>query len=259
MRAPRPTEKLYPMIDIRHYSATPDFLKDKAILVTGAGDGIGRAVAKAYAAHGATVILLGRTIKKLEQVYDEIEDAGHPQPAIFPMNLETATARDYDDLGDTIKNEFGRLDGLLNNAAQVGGLTPIQHYNINLWARIININLNAPFLLCQVCIPLLERAADPAIIFSTDDCTRAYWGAYGVAKYGQQGLMKILADELDNDRPIRVNGINTGPVCTNLRAQNYPGEDPNILPTPEDVVAPYLYFMGPASQGATGQSFTFNS
>lgn len=247
------------MNDIRHYSPTNDLLKDRVILVTGAGSGIGRAVAKAYAAHGATVILLGRTIKKLEQVYDAIESAGHPQPAIFPMNLETASAREYDDLGDTIKNEFGRLDGLLNNAAQVGDLTPIQHYNIDLWAQIINVNLNAPFLICQVCIPLLEQSADPTIVFSTDACTRAYWGAYGVAKHGQEGLLKILADELDNDRPVRVNGIDSGPVRTSLRGQNYPGEDPTILPAPEDVVAPYLYFMGPDSKGVTGQNYRFRS
>ncbi|MGH8503044.1 MAG: YciK family oxidoreductase [Gammaproteobacteria bacterium] len=245
------------MTDIRHYSAPPDLLKERIILVTGAGGGIGRAVAKSCAAHGATVILLGRTIKKLEQVYDEIESAGHPKPAIFPLNLETATPKDYDDLGDNINNEFGRLDGLLNNAAQVGGLTPIQHYNIDLWAQIINVNLNAPFLICQVCIPLLQQAADPAIVFSTDHCTRAYWGAYGVAKHGQEGLLKILADELDGDRPVRVNGIDPGPVRTNLRAQNYPGEDPASLPAPEEVVAPYLYLIGPASQGVTGQNFSW--
>jgi NAD(P)-dependent dehydrogenase (short-subunit alcohol dehydrogenase family) len=245
------------MIDIHHYSPAADLLKGRVILVTGAGDGIGRAVAKAYAAHGATVILLGRTTTKLERVYDEIEDAGYAQPAIFPMNLENAIAKEYDDLGDTIKNEFGRLDGLLNNAARVGGLTPIQHYDINLWAQIVKINLSAPFLLSQICIPLLEQAEDPAIIFSTDDCTRAYWGAYGVAKHGQLGLLKILADELDHDRPIRVNGIDTGPVKTNLRAQNYPGEDPATLPTPVDVVPPYLYFMGGDSKGVNGQNFKF--
>jgi NAD(P)-dependent dehydrogenase (short-subunit alcohol dehydrogenase family) len=205
------------------------------------------------------VILLGRTISKLEQVYDEIESAGGPQPAIFPLNLETATAKDYDDLGDTIKHEFGRLDGLVNNAGQVGGLTPIQHYNINLWAQIIMVNLTAPFLICQVCIPLLDQASDPAIVFSTDNCIRAYWGAYGVAKHGQEGLLKILADELDNDRPIRVNGIDTGPVRTNLRAQNYPGEDPAMLPAPEAVVPPYLYFAGPDSRGVTGQIYPIRS
>jgi NAD(P)-dependent dehydrogenase (short-subunit alcohol dehydrogenase family) len=229
------------------------------VLVTGAGDGVGRAVAKACAARGATVILLGRTITKLEQVYDEIEAAGGPQPAIFPMNLETATAKDYDDLGDNIKHEFGRLDGLLNNAAQVGGLTPIRHYNINLWARMMNVNLNAPFLVCQVCIPLLEQASDPAVVFSTDDCARAFWGAYGVAKQGLAGLLKILADELETDRPVRVNGVDTGPVRTRLRMENYPGEDPNTLPAPEDVVAPYLYFIGPDSKGVTGQNFSFRS
>jgi NAD(P)-dependent dehydrogenase (short-subunit alcohol dehydrogenase family) len=243
------------MTDVHLYAPAADLFEDRVILVTGAGDGIGRAVARAYAAHGATVILLGRTISKLEQVYDEIESAGHPQPAIFPMNLEGATAKDYDDLGDNINIEFGRLDGLLNNAGEVGGLTPIRHYDINLWARIININLNAPFLMCQECIPLLQQAADPAIVFSTDDCTRAHWGAYGVAKHGQEALLKILADELDTDRPVRVNGVDTGPVRTKLRAQNYPGEDLASLPAPEDVVVPYLYYMGPDSKGVTGQNF----
>jgi NAD(P)-dependent dehydrogenase (short-subunit alcohol dehydrogenase family) len=239
---------------IRHYSPAPDVLKDRVILVTGASRGIGRSVAKAYAAHGATVILLARDLKRLEQLYDEIEGAGQPQPALYPMNLEGATAKDYEDLAATADREFGRLDGLLNNAADVSGLTPLAHYDIERWMRVMTVNLHAPFLLTRVCLPLLERAPDPAVVFSTHACTRAYWGAYGVAKHAQEGLLQILACEHRSDRPIRFNGVDTGAVRTRLRVMNYPGEDPHTLPDPEAVITPYLYLMGPDSRGVTGQN-----
>jgi NAD(P)-dependent dehydrogenase (short-subunit alcohol dehydrogenase family) len=243
---------------IREYSPPSDLLHGRIILVTGASGGIGKAVALAYARHGATVILLAKELNKLEQVYDEIENAGYPQPAIYPMNLEGATPKDYDDLANTLSNEFGRLDGLLNNAGWVGGLTPLRHYDIQRWIQVLTINLNAPFLLSKACLPLLDRSQDPAIVFSTDDCLKAYWGAYGVAKHGLGGLLKILAAELNGERPIRVNGIDTGPVRTWLRMQNFPGEDPNTLPTPEQITTAYLYFMGPDSKGVTGTDIHLN-
>ncbi len=237
------------------YSPSADLLHNRVILVTGASDGIGKAVALSYAAHGATVILLARSLSKLEQIYDDIAAAGYPQPAIYPMNLEAATPKDFDDLAATLNAEFGRLDGLLNNAAWVGGLTPLKHYDCERWIRVMTINLHAPFLLSKVCLPLLELSVDPTMLFSTHGCLNAYWGAYGVAKHGLAGMLKILASELEGDKPIRVNGIDTGPVRTWLRMQNYPGEDPNNLPPPENVVAPYLYFIGPDSRGITGQNF----
>ena len=239
---------------LRRYTPAPELLKDRVILITGASRGIGRAVARAYAAHGATVLLLARDLKGLEQLYDEIEDAGHPQPALLPMNLETATAKDYEDLAATVDREFARLDGLLHNAAEVSGLTPLAHYDMARWMRVMTVNLHAPFLLSRVCLPLLERAPDPAVVFSTHACTRAYWGAYGVAKHALEGLLQILACEHRSDRPIRFNGVDTGPVRTRLRMLNYPGEDPSTLPGPEEVVAPYLYLMGPDSRGVTGQN-----
>ena len=240
---------------IIRYSPSANLLHNRIILVTGASDGIGKAIALAYAAHGATVILLARNLTKLEQVYDDIEVAGYPQPAIYPINLEGATPKDYDQLAATLDAEFGKLDGILNNAAWVGGLTPLKHYDSERWARVMTVNLHAPFLLSKVCLPLLERSGDPAMLFSTHGCLNAYWGAYGVAKHGLEGMLKILALELDGDKPIRVNGVDTGPVRTWLRMQNYPGEDPNNLPSPESVVAPYLYFIGPDSRGTTGQNF----
>lgn len=243
---------------IHAYSPPADLLNERIILVTGANDGIGKAVAKAYAAHGATLILSARNLKRLEQVYDEIEDAGYPQPAIFSFNLETATAADYENLAATIEKEFGHLDGLLNNAGWVSGLTPLKLYDIQRWMRVMTVNLHAPFLLSKVCLPLLERSPDPSILFSTHHCLSAYWGAYGVAKHAVMGLIRIMAAELSGDKPVRVNGIDTGPTRTRLWLNNYPGQDPNDLLAPEQVVAPYLYFMGPDSQGLTSQNFVLS-
>lgn len=242
-------------VSIARYQAPADLLQGRTILVTGGGDGIGRAVSLAYAAHGATVILLGRTIKKLEAVYDQIEAAGGSQPAIYPLNLEGATIKDYEDLADNIETEFGRLDGLLNNAGWVGSLTPLKLYDPELWSRVMMVNLHAPFLLTRACLPLLEKAEDPAIVFSGHESSRAYWGAFGAAKAGLLAMMRILADEYETEAHLRVNSVDTGPVRTNLRAHHYPGEDPSGLPAPEDVVAPYLYFMGPDSRGITGRAY----
>lgn len=240
------------------WTPTPDLLKDRVILVTGAGDGIGRACAKACAAHGATLILLGRTTRKLEQVYDEIEQAGHPQPAIYPMNLEGASPRDYEDLAATLEQEFGRLDGLLHNAAMLATLTPIAHYDVELWLKSIQVNLNAPFLLTRACLGLLTASEDASVLFTADRVGRhgkAYWGAYGVAKAGVEGLMQTLADELEANTRVRVNSIDPGAVRTAIRALAYPGEDPAPLPRPEQIVTPYLYLLSAASQGKTGQQF----
>ena len=237
------------------YQARPDLLAERVILVTGAGRGIGREVALAYGQHGATVILLDKNIRDLESVYDAIEAAGGPQPAIYPMNLEGATWKDYVDLAANLEQNFARLDGLLQNAGWVGGLTPLRHYSPEQWLRVTTINLQAPFMLLHTCLPLLELAADPAVVFSTHHVRRAYWGAYGVAKAGLAGLLDILADEYRGERSMRVNGIDTGTVRTLLRAENYPGEDPKQHPEPVQAVPAYLYLMGSDSAGISGQNF----
>ncbi|MCG5535102.1 YciK family oxidoreductase [Ectothiorhodospira mobilis] len=236
------------------YQPDPDLLKDRVILITGAADGIGRALALATARHGATVVLLDKVIKRLEKVYDEIEAAGGPQPAIYPMNLEGATAKDHQDLADNLDGEFGRLDGLVNNAGWIGSLTPMRHYPLELWARVMATNLNAPFLLTHALLPVLEKAPDPSIVFSTHECQKAFWGAFGVAKAGQLGLMRILAAEYQGSERMRVNGVDTGPVRTHMRIDHYPGEAPEKNPPPEEVIAPYLYLLGPESRGTTGEN-----
>ena len=239
------------------YQPPRDLLAGRVILVTGAGDGLGRAAALAYARHGASVILLGRTVVKLEKVYDEIEQQGGPQPAIMPMDMAKAGIDAYRQTAEAVETEFGRLDGLLHNAAYLGTLTPFSLYSLEMWPQVMQVNLTAAVLLTRACLPLLEKSADASIVFTSDDVGRsgrAYWGAYSVSKFAIEGLMQLLAVELADTTPIRVNSLNPGAVRTALRARAYPGEDPAILPAPEQVMAVYLYLMGRDSAGVTGQA-----
>ena len=240
------------------YTARPDLLKGRVILVTGAGRGIGAAAAKCYAAHGATVLLLGKTEENLNQVYDQIESAGHPQPAVIPFNLETALAHQYDELAAMVESEFGRLDGLLHNAAILGPRTPIEQLSGDNFMRVMQINVNAEFMLTHTMLPLLRLSADASVLFTSSSVGRkgkAYWGAYAVSKFATEGLMQVLADELEGTSNARANSINPGATRTNMRAQAYPGENPASNPTPEEIMPVYLYLMGPDSQGVSGQAF----
>ena len=235
-----------------------DLLKERIILVTGAGNGIGAAVAKSCAQYGATVILLDKVIRNLEQVYDAIESAAGIQPAIYPMNLEGASEKDYLDLAATIEKEFGRLDGLLHNAAMLGALIPIAHFESELWYKILQVNLNAPFLMTRACLNLLLQSKDASILFSSDSAGKrgkAYWGAYGISKAASENFMQVLADEMEANTSVRVNSFDPGPVATAFRSLAYPGENPERIARPEDVVAPHLYLMGPDSKGVTGKQF----
>lgn len=226
------------------YQAQQDFLKDKVILVTGAGDGLGQTAAKAYAAHGATVVLLGRTTKKLEKTYDDIINAGHPEPAIYPLNLEGATPKDYEELADTLKEQFGSLHGVLHSAAILGSTSPIQQHDIEIWYQVMQVNLNAPFVMTRALLPLLRETPGSKIIFTTDDKSKAYWGAYGISKDALTSFMKVLGDELDTEsNAVQVNAINPGAVRTQMRVRAFPGEDPSTLPLTDDVMPVYLYVM----------------
>ncbi|PCJ48856.1 MAG: YciK family oxidoreductase [Gammaproteobacteria bacterium] len=243
--------------DQKSYKPQTELLKDKVILVTGAGDGIGRAAAKAYAHHGATLILLGKTTGKLEQTYDAIEKAGGAIPAIYPMDLQGATPKDYQKLAEVLTREFGRLDGLLHNASYLGTLSPIENQDIETWYKVQQVNVNASFMLTQSCLPLLKAADSASVIFTSSAVgrkARAYWGAYAVSKFATEGLMQVLADELESNTKVRSNSINPGATRTSMRADAYPAEDPSSLKTPEQIMPVYLYLMGADSCNVNGQA-----
>ncbi|MCL4790802.1 MAG: YciK family oxidoreductase [Gammaproteobacteria bacterium] len=236
------------------YQPAADALRDRVILVTGAGDGLGRAAAHAFARHGAIVILLGRTTRKLEQVYDEIIAAGGPEPSIAALDLARAHGPDYTGLAEQIEASWGRLDGLLHNAAMLGQRAPIEHYDIGVWHQVMHLDLNVPFILTQTLLPLLRKSADPSVVFTSSSVGRkgrAYWGAYAAAKAGIENLSQTLADETQGR--IRVNCINPGACRTRMRREAYPGEDPETRPEPAALMGPYLYLIGPAAEGVTGQ------
>ena len=226
----------------------PDLLGGRVVLVTGAGDGIGKAIACLCAAHGATTVLLGRTVEKLERVYDAIRSDGGPEPAIYPMDLAGAMPPDYEALARRIESELGRLDGLVHNAALLGALGPIEHYSPEAWQELMQVNVNAPFLLSRAFVPLLGRTASErghaAVIFTSSGVGRrgrAYWGGYSVSKFAIEGLNQVLADELDDG--VRVNSLNPGPVRTRMRASAFPAEDPETLITPEEAARAWLWLL----------------
>lgn len=240
------------------YEAPADLLKDKVILISGAGSGIGKAAALAFAQHGATVILMGRNVENLEQVYDEIEQAGYPQAAITPFDFIDANEEKYQELVNSIYTEFGRLDGLFNNASILGTLTPIQSYNLSTWNQVMQTNLNAQFALTKYCIPLLQEAATASIIFTSSSAGRkpyAYWGAYSVSKAATEALAQVLFLELENTSKIRVNTVNPGATATKMRSKAFPAENPENLAKAEDIMPVYLYLMGNDSQPENGKQF----
>jgi NAD(P)-dependent dehydrogenase (short-subunit alcohol dehydrogenase family) len=220
----------------------PD-LTGRTLLVTGAGAGLGEALALAAGQAGAEVILLGRSVRKLESVHDRILADGGPQPAILPLDLEGATPDDYHDIAERIDDQCGRLDALIHNAAITGPLTPLEQYPPLEWMRVMQVNLNAPALLTQACIPLLRKAPSPKVLFIGDRRAQAYWGAYGVAKTGLDALAKMLDQELTGRRPVRVETFYPGPMRTQMRVRNFPGALPDEARPVEPVAAELLALL----------------
>lgn len=242
--------------DIRQFVPPVDCLDGKTILVTGAGDGIGRVAALTYARYGATVLLLGRTSSKLEYVYDEIESLGGKQPAMLPMNLEGATYADMQQLERLIDKEVGKLDGILHNASMLGQLTPLEMYDIDTFDQVMKVNFTATFMLTQALLPLLKDANHGSIVFTSSTVgtnPRAFWGAYALSKQAVEGMSDIFTQETQNTTNLRFNCINPGGTRTNMRAHAYPGENPMSLKTPDDIMAGYVCLMSDTSIGIRGQ------
>ncbi|GIU01902.1 YciK family oxidoreductase [Shewanella algidipiscicola] len=239
------------------YQAAKDLLKDKTILVTGAGDGIGRAAALAYAEHGATVILLGKTVKKLEAVYDQIEQAGYPKPAIVPLDLKGATEQNYIDMAETIEQQFGHLDGLLHNASLLGVLGPFEHISLDSVRDVLQVNVVAEIMMTKALLPVMKKAPSASLIFTSSSVGRqgrAFWGEYAISKFATEGMMQSIAHEY-HGTSLRANSINPGATRTGMRANAYPAENPQTLKTPEEIMPTYLYLMGDDSSDITGQQF----
>ncbi|TQV76718.1 YciK family oxidoreductase [Aliikangiella marina] len=238
------------------YQAPENLLKDRVILVTGASDGIGKVIAKEYGRLGATVILHGRDTNKLEKVYDEMVEAGCPQPAIIPLNLVNATMEQYASLAETIAKELGRLDGIVHNAAMISELAPIEYTAVETWQQMMQVNINSVFLITKACLPLLREAPNASIILTSSGVGRqgrAFWGPYAVSKFAIEGFNQVLADELDNSN-IRVNAINPGATRTKMRATAFPAEDKYSIVAPEQIAPLYCYLMGDDSLDVHGQS-----
>ena len=243
------------MPDLKNYRPRPDLLKGRVILVTGASRGIGRVAALTFAAHGATVILHGRDMAALENVYDEIETRGHPQPAAIPLDLDNATSRDYDALAYAIESRLGRLDGILHNASHLEKLSPLEQQSAEEWNRMLRVNLVAPFALTQACMRLLKPSPDASVLFileSHGHAPAAYWGGYAVSKAGLEALMKIQASEWQDSPNLRANAIVPGPVASPSRAKTHPGEVAASQRQPEALMPAYLYLMGPDSRDVSG-------
>ncbi len=242
---------------LRHVPAAHE-MQGRVVMVTGAGSGIGRAVALALAGAGAEVILLGRTVRKLEAVHAEIRNLGAPEASIAPLDLEKALAADYEAVAAAIEQRYGRLDGLLHNAALLGTLTPIEQYDVPTFMRVMHVNVTAEFVLTRQLLPLLRASKDAAVLFTSSGVGnrgRAYWGAYSISKFAVEGMAQVLAQELEGTSQVRVNVIDPGTVRTTMRRAAYPSEDVETLPTPESITAPYLALLGPASRGVTGRRF----
>ncbi len=239
------------------YEAEKDFLNDKTILITGASDGIGRVCAKTFAAYGATVILLGRDQKKLELVFDEIEQAHPGKVIIHPLDFKTASMADFKVLAKSLNEQFDCLDGLIHNAALLGARTPIEFYPEQDWSDLMQVNVNAVFQLTQVLLPALSRSSDARVLFissSVGRVGRAFWGGYAVSKFAIEGLMQTLAEEVENTTSIRVNSLNPGGTRTNMRRDAYPAENPETLPTAESLMPVYLYLMSAEARSIHGQA-----
>jgi len=246
-------------VDVEHgmkYEAAADSLKDRVILVTGAGSGLGQTAALAYAAHGATIALLGRKEKNLAQTYDAILAAGGPEPAIFPFDLGAADDGGFERLAQSLVHHLKRLDGILHSAATFYSLTPLEYQTLEQWQTLMRVNLVAPHALTRACMPWLKGSADASVIFTGEThghSPAAYWGGFALSKAGLEGLTRIWSQELESQPQVRMNTLIPGPVRSPFRVKTHPAEYFAALPAPQDLMPWYLWLMGPDSRETRGQ------
>lgn len=239
------------MTFLPEWQAPADLLADRVVFITGASEGIGRAAAKTFAAHGATIVAVSRTVARLESLYDEIVAAGHPEPVIQGVDLVGVTMNDCRQLADAVGEAFGRVDVVLHNASLLGDRVPLDRYDAETWRKVMAANVDSAFMLTQAFLPWLEHGASPRVLFTSSGAglrPRAYWGAYAVSKAATEALMQVFADENERLAKTAFAAINPGGTRTAMRAAAVPGEDPSLLPAPEDLMPLYLWLAGSAEK-----------
>ena len=232
-------------------------LTNQVILITGAGGGLGGTAALALAKQGAKIVLLDKSIPKLEIIYDAIVNAGATEPIIYPFDLAGASELQYQELAGALDKAYGSLQGVLHSAVELSAFTPLEIHATKDWGHTLNVNLNAPFLLTRVLLPLLHKSKNASIVFTSDSMVRkpkAYSGAYGVSKIALEGYAKILAEELESAQKIRVNTLIPNTINSPLRKKLFPAEDKVKLPTMESLNTVYTYLFSDDSLGITGQT-----
>lgn len=238
------------------YQPPADLLTGRVILVTGAGQGLGRAVALACAQHGATVALLGRKQEKLESTYDEIAAQGLPMAAVVPLDLASAGASEYEQLANLVRRDLKGLDGIAHCASHFVPLGPLANQTLEQWLTLLRVNLAAPFALTRACLPLLA-ACDGSVVFTGETHgvhPRAYWGGFAVAKSGLSTLAAVWADELERAGKPRFNVLVPGPIASPQRAASHPAEDRSRQRAPEEVARAFLWLLGPESGAVNGRT-----
>lgn len=243
---------------MNNYSAPNYHLKDRVIIVTGAGQGIGQTAAIAFSKQGATVILLGRTQSKLEATYDAIEKQNLTTPLIFPMDFEKASEDDFKAMAEGIYQQLGRLDGILHNATHFDNLSPLEIQTMAQFETMFKVNVTAPFGLTKACLPLLKQSKDASVIFTSNSsaqANKAYWGSHGMSKVATDSMMKIWAEELDANSNIRFNTVVPDALQSPQRKKTHPGEMNSALPSLESAMPIYLYLMGGDAKGVSGKVF----
>jgi NAD(P)-dependent dehydrogenase (short-subunit alcohol dehydrogenase family) len=237
------------------YNPPKDLLDGRVVLVTGAGQGLGRALALDAAAHGATVALLGRKLEKLEATYDAITAQGGPEPALIPLDLAAAGTPEYDALNQLVRKDLRRMDAIAHCASHFVPLGPLANQTLEQWATLLKVNLAAPFALTRACLPLLSAASDSSVVFTGETHGAhplAYWGGFAVSKAGLSVLARVWADELEHQGKPRMNVFIPGPIASPQRAMSHPGENRQRLRTPEAAARVMLFLLGPEGKGCNG-------
>jgi len=248
------------------FKPEPNSLNNRVVLISGASGGLGTVLSQACARAGATVVLVARKLSKLEALYDSIEAIeSAPQPAIITLDQANAPEADYQHLTQILASEFGRLDALVHTAADLGLLSPLHLIPQADWTRVMSVNVSSARLLTNACMPMLAASNNASVIFTVDNKTSAYWGAYGVSKIALMQLANMIFEETEIQRgedgaaKIAVNAIDPGAMRTALRRKAFPGELETETPTPDTRLGPFLSLISRQDRQLNGATLKWFS